>query len=68
MSRTRAVLHEIWGLFVDDGWFALWIVVWLAVGWILPRLGLPGTWSCILFAVGPAGLLIVSTVRQSTRP
>lgn len=65
MNGLRAVVREVWGLFVDDGLFALSIVIWLAVGWILPRVGLPPVVACVLFAVGLAVLLIVSAVRRA---
>ncbi len=31
MGTLRAILHEIIGLFVDDGWLALALVVWCAL-------------------------------------
>jgi hypothetical protein len=65
MRWQRAVVTEIWGLFVDDGWFALSIVVWLGVGWGLPRFGLPPALACVLFAGGLAALLAVSALRRS---
>jgi hypothetical protein len=55
----------VWGLFVDDGRFALSILAWLLIGWILPRLGLPTILSCILFAAGPAALLIADTLLRA---
>jgi hypothetical protein len=67
MSWPRAVVTEIWGLFVDDGWFALWILVWLAVGWVLPRFGLPPALACALFAAGLVALLAVSAVARAGR-
>ena len=40
MLWLRSILTEIWGLFVDDGRFALAILVWLAACWlVLPRFG-----------------------------
>jgi hypothetical protein len=63
MTWLSVVLKELWGLFVDDGLFALSILIWLAVGWMLPRLGLPNVLTCILFAVGLAALLTASTLR-----
>lgn len=67
MNWLRAVVTEIWGLFVDDGWFALSIVLWLAVGWGLPRSGLPPVLACLLFVVGLVVLLAVSAVRRAGR-
>jgi hypothetical protein len=63
MTWCRAVLKELWGLFVDDGLFALSILIWLVVGWILPKLGIPNVLTCILFAIGLPVLLTTSTLR-----
>jgi hypothetical protein len=65
MTWSRTLLNEVWGLFVDDGLFALSIVVWLIVGWILPRLGLSPVLTCLLFAAGLAALLAASTLRRA---
>jgi hypothetical protein len=67
MTALRAVLQELWGLFVDDGLFALSILIWLVVGWSMPRLGLPPTLACVLFAAGFAFLLIESAHRRARR-
>jgi hypothetical protein len=58
-------LRVVWGLFVDDGLFALSILIWLGVGWVLPRFGLQPVLACVLFAVGLAVLLTVSAVRRA---
>jgi hypothetical protein len=66
MTWFRVVLQELWGLFVDDGLFALSILVWLVVvGWILPRLGLSPVLTCLLFAAGLAALLTTSALRRA---
>jgi hypothetical protein len=64
MTWLRVVLQEVWGLFVDDGLFALSILIWLVVGWILPRLGLSPVLTCLLFAAGLAALLTTSALRR----
>ena len=64
MSRLRTVALEIWGLFVDDGWFAAAVLLWL----LFFRLALtrvPGA-GTILFA-GLAAILLVSAVRFGSR-
>ena len=64
MSQLRAVAREIWGLFIDDGWFAAAVLVWLGVF----RLGLaqlPGA-GVVLFS-GLALILLVSAVRFARR-
>ena len=63
MTWLSVVLKELWGLFVDDGLFALSILIWLALDWMLPRLGLSNVLTCILLAVGLAALLTASTLR-----
>jgi hypothetical protein len=65
MTWFRVVLHEVWGLFVDDGLFALSILIWLVVGWVLPRLGLSPVLTCLLFAAGLAALLATSALRRA---
>ncbi|GAC1362489.1 MAG: hypothetical protein NVSMB3_10760 [Acidobacteriaceae bacterium] len=37
MGWMRTVLREVWGLFVDDGSFAVAIVAWVALVWLLER-------------------------------
>jgi hypothetical protein len=65
MTWLRVVLQEVWGLFVDDGLFALSILIWLVVGWILPRLGLSPVLTCVVFAAGLAALLAASALRRA---
>jgi hypothetical protein len=66
MKWLKNILREIFGLFVDDGSFALAILIWLAVvGWGAPRLSIPsGITGVILFA-GLALILAESTTRYS---
>lgn len=64
MRWLRSVVREVVGLFVDDGSFALAIVVWLALGaWVLPRLAGPAGWTGPALFGGLAAILIVSAVR-----
>jgi len=65
MTWFRVVLQEVWGLFVDDGLFALSILIWLVAGWILPRLGLSPILACMLFAAGLVALLATSALRRA---
>jgi len=67
MNWVRAVVKEVWGLFVDDGRFALSILVWLVVGWMLPKVGLPPVLAGLLFAAGFAALLTVSVLARAGR-
>ncbi len=69
MGWMRTVAMEIWGLFVDDGSFALAILVWVGVVWMVaPRLGLSaaGAGGAVLF-VGLGLILVESTMRYSLR-
>ena len=68
MSWMRTVLREIFGLFVDDGSFALAILAWLmAVGLVLPRLGMSSAWDGAILFAGLALILIESVARTAMR-
>jgi hypothetical protein len=68
MGWIRAVAREIYGLFVDDGAFALLILLWLAIVWQgLPRLGFPPQWTGALLFAGLALLLVGSAMRYARR-
>jgi hypothetical protein len=57
---------EIYRLFVDDGFFALAIVAWLALLWLMLHL-LPALagWAGLLFFVGLAAILLESVRRRA---
>jgi hypothetical protein len=67
MHWLKAAIGEIYGLFVDDGHFALAILVWLLLIWLavslLPSLA---AWGGIVFFLGLAAILLVNT-KQSAR-
>ena len=68
MRWLKAIVAEIFGLFVDDGAFALAIIGWLAATWlVLPRLNLPAMWAPIILFVGLALILVESATRRSKR-
>lgn len=68
MNALRTVLREIVGLFVDDGSFALAILLWLALVWFLIRpLQLPWAGGIILF-LGLAAILVESVARFARKP
>lgn len=68
MSWIRTVFNEVFGLFVDDGSFAVVILVWLLVTWlVLPRLGVPAARSGVALFVGLAGILLESATRRAGR-
>jgi hypothetical protein len=63
MSALKTILYEILGLFVDDGAFALAILLWLALVWLLIRpLQLPIPAGIVLF-LGLAAILVESVTR-----
>ncbi len=68
MKWIASVLREVWGLFVDDGSFALaivlWLFLWLAIGqWILPRLLWLHPWAGPALFAGLALILVESAAR-----
>ncbi|HEY2131389.1 MAG TPA: hypothetical protein VGH36_00190 [Acetobacteraceae bacterium] len=68
MSWLKTISSEIFGLFVDDGSFALAILVWLALVWlVLPRLALPAAWGGIILFAGLALILLESAMRRARR-
>ena len=66
MRWFKSIIHEIFGLFVDDGSFAIAILAWLAltIG-LLPRLAPNSHWSGPVLFVGLALILVESTLRFS---
>jgi len=68
MNWLRTVLTELWGLFVDDGRYALAIVVWLLLAWrALPLLGFGSGWNAFVFAAGLLAILVESAIRRARR-
>ena len=68
MSWIRTILDELIGLFVDDGNFALAIVVWIAIVAALARFA-PATqgWDGIVLFAGLAAILAESTLRRARK-
>ncbi|HZY74471.1 MAG TPA: hypothetical protein VFE22_15290 [Edaphobacter sp.] len=68
MKWITKILREIFGLFVEDGSFALSIMVWIAVVyWTAPHLDLAPAVTTTIFFVGLALILGESTLRYSRR-
>lgn len=62
------VLREVWGLFVDDGSFALSIVVWVVLAVIIVRYAAPNAiWAGPLLFIGLAVILAVSALSYTRR-
>jgi hypothetical protein len=66
MSWLNSIWSELIGMFVDDGHFALSILIWLvACGLLLPRLGLPSFLPPMILFAGLAVILARSAVRRA---
>ncbi len=68
MAWIRNIFREVFGLFVDDGSFAVAVLVWIGLVWLVwSRLhrAVPG--GVILF-LGLALILVDSVIRFSKRP
>lgn len=68
MSWIRSVVREVVGLFVDDGSFAVAVLVWLALaGFVLPRVRVGGHAVGVILFVGLGLILLESVMRFSKR-
>lgn len=68
MTWLRTIWRRFLGLFVDDGRFAIAILLWLAlVRSVLPWLALPPALPPIILFVGLAVILVESAMRQASR-
>lgn len=66
MRWIKTVLSEVYGLFVDDGNFALAIISWLLVVWLaLPHLGLATVWTAAALFLGLAVIFVESATRRA---
>ena len=66
MSWLKTIFREILGLFVDDGSFAIAILVWLALlWWLLPHLPMGGLWQAVILFAGLIAILIESVLRRA---
>ncbi len=66
MTWLKAIWSEFFGLFVDDGSFAVAILLWLAAAWlILPRLGLPAAVPPAILFAGLVVILVESATRRT---
>jgi hypothetical protein len=67
MAWFKIVWSEFFGLFVDDGRFAIAILAWLAAcGAVLPRLGLPPGLPAVLLFAGLVVILVESATRHAS--
>lgn len=68
MAWIKTILSELIALFVDDGSFAVAIILWLGVvGFLFPRFGLQAKWIPVIFFVGLILILAENVVRGSAK-
>lgn len=66
MKWLRTIGREFCGLFIEDGRFAVAILAWLSLMWILhPHLSLPTGWRAPLLLIGLLAILFESVLRRS---
>jgi membrane protein implicated in regulation of membrane protease activity len=66
-TTIRRVTGGIIGLFVDDGIFAVAILVWVGVvALALPHLNVARDWSGVVLFAGLAVILVESSWRRTT--
>ena len=65
-SALAGVASEVFGLFVDDGWLAAGVLIWVAAGWRVAAWGgIAHLASSVIFAMGLFLVLGVSTMRRA---
>jgi hypothetical protein len=67
MGPLYSFLKELLSLFVDDGYLALAIVVWVALIWLVSGQLQHFHGSGLILFVGLAGLLVESAHRRAAR-
>lgn len=68
MQWFRTFFHEIFGLFVEDGSFAIAILGWLGIVWLLlPRLSVFSQWNGPILFAGLGCILAESTLRYARK-
>ena len=66
MTWAKAVAAELFGLFVDDGRFAVAILVWLIVaGFALKHVDMPAAVPPVILFFGLVAILIESAIRHA---
>jgi hypothetical protein len=66
MQWIKTIAAELFGLFVDDGSFAIAIIVWLGTIWLLSRHLSRGTgWSGVALFAGLGVILFWSMTRRA---
>lgn len=66
MTSIRTILDNLLKLFVDDGSFALAVILWVVLtGLLLPRISMAGALRGVVLFAGFAALLAGSLVRRT---
>jgi len=66
MSWMKAAISELFSIFVDDVWFSVAILSWVAFGALeLSKLPVDIIWIAPLLFLGCAVILVVSTWRAA---
>ncbi|HER26119.1 MAG TPA: hypothetical protein ENI69_03320 [Rhodospirillales bacterium] len=66
MGWINAAIGQLFSLFVDDVWFSLGIIAWIAFGTLqLPKLPVGPGWDAPLIFLGCAVILVFSTWRTA---
>ena len=68
MKWLKLIVAQLFALFIDDGRYAVAIVAWVTVQWLLlPHLALPDAWRAPLLAAGLLAILLDGVVRRARR-
>jgi len=67
MQWLRSSVREVYGLFVDDGSFAVALLVWMMVACVALRWLHAGHWGGPVLVVGFVAALAESALRSSRR-
>ncbi len=68
MNVIATALKEVYGLFVEDGSYAVGILVWLlVVGFVFPHVPALGYWRAPLLFAGLLVLLVENVVRTARK-
>jgi hypothetical protein len=66
MNRLRAAAREILGLFIEDSFLAIALLLWLAAcGLLMPRSGIDPRIGGVLIFAGCAAILVSSTAKAA---
>lgn len=66
MRWIKTVGSEIYGLFVDDGSFAVAIIIWVGCAWlVLPQFGLAMAANAGILFTGLILILLESVLRRA---